>query len=130
VRRLAATAAAALAALAAATPVAAATPALRSPDGSAACALVGAQLTCSNRTSQLREPPLALALGPKGGPGVVRRKLAWDGRTPVLRAGAKRLGAFTCRAVDKGLLCSNAGGGGIAVAADRISALLPPAVSP
>jgi hypothetical protein len=117
--------------LAGASRAGAAPTAFRSPDGNAACVLAGARLTCSNRVTQLRVPPIALSLGMRGDPGVVKQKLTWDGRTPVLQAGAPRkLGHFTCRLLEGGLLCSNPAGGGIAVAKDRIAVLSAPAVSP
>jgi hypothetical protein len=102
---------------------------IASPDGNAACSADGATLTCSNRASQRRRPPVALSLGVRGDPVVVRRRLTWGARTPVVQPGPPQaVGRFSCRLASGGLLCANDAGAAVAVAADRISVLLAPAV--
>jgi hypothetical protein len=103
--------------------------ALRSPDGAAACSVAAARLICSNRDSQRRHPPVALSLGVRGDPVVVRSRIAWSEQTPVVRAGPPQtVGRFSCRLAAGGLLCVNSVGAAVAAAADRISVLLAPVV--
>jgi hypothetical protein len=102
--------------------------ALRSPDGAAACVVRRDGIVCSNRSSQARAVPLAIAMGGTPDPRVVRTTVHWDRRTPLLRAGTSRkLGGYTCRAGSEELSCTDDGGNVVVVSGRRIAVLLAPA---